>query len=497
MVKLFIPNNLTRAQLDAFRSVEVELGKLSRGNITTGDGVPTETNQLQDGAFYYDYTNLNLYVFRLADKVWRNSTLNAVIDANSQIDAITDNIYTPGVTTIDGDKLTAGSVTADKIIIDDNIEFTSNASGLIFNKTSITDGTHGSFYGRGTNSAGASVAGFAVSSPTSSILFDSSGTFKLVGVDLYTGAQGTPTTFFNTGTTLYAVPADTVNLNITIIGGGGGGANNAPSSGGSGGSGASSSVKMYSGPNGTGTLLETHTAAGGAGATWVDLGLPWGTSRSGIAGQASTVAAGGSGSTAQPMFGTAGSGGGTPGGGYIEYIGAQQNPVVRTGGQNDSGDAGTTVNITTIPSTTQSIAVFIGGGGGGGGGTSTVTAGGAGGAGYASITNPSPDGDVIPITQLNDAWFKEVPVWNSVGGTSGSSTSSSTAVTFGSGAGWYICKGSGVTFYDSSGSSGASSPSFMYFTGTPSAIGQYVWWYSGNNQEFYHWVRSAFQWAKL
>ena len=62
MAKLFIPNDLTRSQLDAFRSIEMELNKLASGGLTTGTGPPTLTSKLQDGSLYYDYTNLNLYV---------------------------------------------------------------------------------------------------------------------------------------------------------------------------------------------------------------------------------------------------------------------------------------------------------------------------------------------------------------------------------------------------------------------------------------------------
>ena len=59
MAKLFIPNDLTRSQLDAFRSIEMELNKLASGGLTTGTGPPTLTSKLQDGSLYYDYTNLN------------------------------------------------------------------------------------------------------------------------------------------------------------------------------------------------------------------------------------------------------------------------------------------------------------------------------------------------------------------------------------------------------------------------------------------------------
>jgi len=73
MAKLFIPNDLTRSQLDAFRSIEIELNKLaSGGSVTTGTGLPTITSNLQDGSLYYDYTNLNLYAFNGID--WNIAT---------------------------------------------------------------------------------------------------------------------------------------------------------------------------------------------------------------------------------------------------------------------------------------------------------------------------------------------------------------------------------------------------------------------------------------
>jgi len=73
--KIYIPNDLTRPQLDAFRSIETELGRLANSSsVSTGDGAPTPTSNLQDGSFYYDYTNLNLYVFRGSDNSWQGST---------------------------------------------------------------------------------------------------------------------------------------------------------------------------------------------------------------------------------------------------------------------------------------------------------------------------------------------------------------------------------------------------------------------------------------
>ena len=64
MSKLLIPHGLSTAELYAFRSIEEELNKLANGgSLTKGSGQPTLTSNLQDGSLYYDYTNLNLYVF--------------------------------------------------------------------------------------------------------------------------------------------------------------------------------------------------------------------------------------------------------------------------------------------------------------------------------------------------------------------------------------------------------------------------------------------------
>jgi hypothetical protein len=419
---------------------------------------------------------------------------NEVIDGNLLVDG-----------TISTQKIAAGAITADRITIDDNIEFTSNASGLVFNKTSLTDGTHGAFYGRGTNALGEPIAGFAVSSPTSSILFDSSGTFRLVGVDLYTGAPGTPTTYNNPGVSYYEVLAGTTELDITVIGAGGGGPNNAANAGYpyrlNGNPGGASTVQMYSGSNGSGSLLATYTASGGGGGPHGT--LPIGNTGTGAAGEPSSKAPGGYGGppNGAPGAGSSGSGGGSPGAYAAYYTNANSDNSVQQAVSLSGGYAGDTISITIVPSGTLSIKVTIGTGGTGGAAGSQYfgywQGGASGGNGHASITDPSPNGDAIPIAQLNEAWFKTVPVWNSVAASATHSSSASTRAYFGSGAGWYNCKGG--YFEDNSGGSTAGAPTFLYFSGTPSVVGYGTANYSPNNNAYLGttYYRPSFKWFKL
>ena len=114
MAKIFIPNNLTRAQLDAFRSVEAELSKLADG-VTTGSGPPIITSNLQDGSLYYDYTNLNLYVFNGVDNTWKGSATQLHIR------------YASNVTNING----SGNVPSASDVTDFSVQ-PYNASGVQF-----------------------------------------------------------------------------------------------------------------------------------------------------------------------------------------------------------------------------------------------------------------------------------------------------------------------------------------------------------------------------
>ena len=112
MSRIFIPNNLSRAQLDAFRSIEAELNRLSNEKtVLTGSGAPTEVNNLQDGSIFYDFTNLNLYVFKLADSSWNDPTLASTNASN----AIAANIYVSGTETINGAVIADGTVTVNEL----------------------------------------------------------------------------------------------------------------------------------------------------------------------------------------------------------------------------------------------------------------------------------------------------------------------------------------------------------------------------------------------
>jgi len=421
MAKIFIPNNLTKPQLDAFRSIEVELNKLS-SNVTTGDGAPTVVSNLQDGAFYYDYTNLNLYVFRESDNSWKDSTA-----------AIADNIYTSGTTEIDGAKVAAGTITANKITIAENIAFTGSTSGLIFGKTSLADTTAGSFYGKSLDAAGNAISGFNISSATSGIYADSSGIMALNNVRLYTGSAGTPLLLLNPGTYATSIASATTVISVTIVGAGAGNQNNMAYNSGTqgnnlGSSGQGSWIEFYSGPvvsgSVTGSLLNISgttrfIAAGGAASTSYTRGST--SAVTGPAGQASSQAnSAGTGygpthsgtTNAVAGHGFRGGGGGGGGGQADTY------PLKNTAVTNIAAAGATISQQFTVPTNTQSVKAFVGtGGSGGAGGNITYTylqgpeqnvitgasysvRGGNGGNGYISIADPNSGGIEVDLVAL-------------------------------------------------------------------------------------------------
>jgi len=427
MSRIFIPNNLNRAQLDAFRSIEVELNRLSNEKtVITGSGAPTEVNNLQDGSIFYDFTNLNLYVFRLSDSTWNDPNLAATNASN----AIASNIYVSGTETINGaviadgtvaaneiatdaittdkiaanaitateiaadaittdkiaanaitaSEIAAGAVTANKITIAENIAFTGSTSGLIFGKTSLADTTAGSFYGKSLDANGNSISGFNISSGTSGIYADSSGIMALNNVRLYTGSAGTALELSNPGTYATSIASATTVISVVIVGAGAGAQNNMPISGAGGqnvgGSGTASWIEFYSGPvvNGSvsGSLLNISgvtrfTAAGGASQSWTF----GGTTGTGPSGQASSQAgSAGAGFAATPLSATTtwvaghGSkgGGGGAGGGSTGTYWANHAATV-------SANAGATISQQfTLPTGTQSVKSFVGTGGSGGSG---------------------------------------------------------------------------------------------------------------------------------
>ncbi|MCP4929498.1 MAG: hypothetical protein GY918_10645, partial [Gammaproteobacteria bacterium] len=291
---------------------------------------------------------------------------DAATDAASKVEVVTDNIYTTDETTIDGGAITAGSIRAEKIAagtitanelasnsvtanaidIDGSISFSDNASGIKFGKSSLADGTAGAFYGRGVVN-GSNVAGFAISSSSSSFSIDSSGTFRMVNAKIYTGQPNVPIVYENpslNGTASYTVSVvpGTTDLDIVVVGAGGGGQSNAAgdqnsSYQNSGSAGGFSRVRCL---DSNGSVVKTIYAAGGAGATYsVQSNL---NSGDGPAGEDSTHGTGGAGgvqptnnyTTSTPSSGTRGSGGGS--GGAFGFNGSPDAIA------NNSGEAGET-----------------------------------------------------------------------------------------------------------------------------------------------------------
>jgi len=428
MSRIFIPNNLNRAQLDAFRSIEVELNRLSNEKtVITGSGAPTEVNNLQDGSIFYDFTNLNLYVFRLSDSTWNDPNLAAANASN----AIASNIYVSGTETINGaviadgtvtaneiatnaitavkivagtitateiaadaittdkiaagaitaSEIAAGAVTANKITIAENIAFTGSTSGLIFGKTSLADTTAGSFYGKSLDAAGNAISGFNISSGSSGIYADSSGIMALNNVRLYTGSAGTALELSNPGTYATSIATSTTVISVIIVGAGAGAQNNMPINLNSqgqnvGGAGTASWIEFYSGPvvsgSVSGSLLNISgvtrfTAAGGASQSWTF----GGTTGTGPSGQASSQAgSAGAGFAATSLSATTtwvaghGSKGGGGGAG-----GGSTGTYWANHKATVSANAGATISQQfTLPTGTQSVKSFVGTGGSGGSG---------------------------------------------------------------------------------------------------------------------------------
>ena len=410
--------------------------------------------------------------------------------------------------TITANEIATGTITSDKITINDNITFSDNSSGLIFGKTSLNDGTPGAFYGRGLDASGASVAGFSISSTNSSLLMDSGGNFRMVNVGIFTGSPGTPQSFLSpsnngSATHIYNLPAGLTDLDIVVQGGGGGGSSNAAGDRpyqNSGAAGGLSSVKCYSGANGTGSLLSTISSAGGTGAVWsVQSNLNTGI---GTAGAASAGAVGGfggpipasTGAASYPGNGSLGSGGGSGG-----AWGANGSADAVT---NNGGGAGGNKNVSSVPSGTGSLILVVGAGGlGGAGGTSNgsiITSGGSGGTGYIIITNPVGGGNEIDLVQMETDLAAlttgAAPSWNY----QGSATAYSTTITtsWGSGAGWYTIKGGiGNKHNDDPALQSHvldNRPWRTYFTGTPTCNGQYQ---QNNNTASYSYT-TPFYWYK-
>jgi hypothetical protein len=315
---------------------------------------------------------------------------------------------------ITAEMLHADAIDAEIITINNNIAFSGQASGLHFGKTSLGDQQAGAFFGR----AG-SVTGFSVSSATSGIYADSTGQVNMNNVRMYAGAAGEPAVFPNTGTFTRNISGNTSAITVIIIGGGGGACNNSNNGTGSspygaraGASGTASWIKWYSGQDGTGTVLGTYNAAGGAGTPAASVGSN-NSSASGRAGQASSKAAGGAGGTygynysgSPPTSGTFGSGGG--GAAAITTNSATFDAPV-----NVQAGAGATISqVLQKPNGAQSIEIRVGIGGAGGQGFSqfiggngnqqgtNITGGGSGGDGWVSVADPNSGGIEVDLLSI-------------------------------------------------------------------------------------------------
>ena len=424
-----------------------------------------------------------------ANDAQTNAEATASGDATAKVAVVTGNIYTTGTTTIDGGKVTTGSIssdqidantitaneiasgaiTADLIDINNYIEFSADASGLRFTKTGLADTTEGLYLGRGLNPTGSSIAGIHVGDASRSFYADTDGNVRLQNVDIYVGPAGSPSEFTSSGT--FEIPAATTTLNITLIGGGGGGPTNAAgdlatSHRVNGGAGSASTIHFYTGSNGTGTLISasTITATGGAGGVW-SVG-PNNSSSDGAAGEDSSAGAGGQGGvgTAAPGNGSRGSGGGSGGSEPFNY---SNNAPSYNGGM-----AGQTVSYSIVrPPTANSMVITLGAGGAGGvplpNNTPTgpgprngaIVDGGDGGMGYASIADPLLSSNSIDLEQME----LDIQALQGGGGTDLSGTADASGV---------------MTHNFNTGANGGTAPSgtglFVLYGGSSYKINGYV-----------------------
>ena len=221
-----------------------------------------------------------------------NAISTASADATSKVAVVTNNIYTPNTTTIDGGVITTGSITAGAILantitadkmaansvravsidLDDTINLLDNNSGIASGKTNLSDfDNEGIYVGNGTDTSGNQISGINVSNGNSVVSFRSDGTFAMAGVDLYgTVTTGTAIEYTSVGT--YTLDISTLstgdNITIEMIGGGGGGGQGAyydytgQEDGFPGADGGDTIAVINNSTNGN----VTYTAAGGTGA---------------------------------------------------------------------------------------------------------------------------------------------------------------------------------------------------------------------------------------
>ena len=337
---------------------------------------------------------------------------NLSVDMAQVTGTLTANQINTGLIT--SDKINAPGISADRIKMDGNIEFQNTQSGIQFGKDSLGSTAAGAFFGR---SGG--VAGFHISSATSGIYADSSGTVALNNVRLYTGAAGSAVEYPNPGQVTQAlnISSLTPRLYLIIIGGGGGSSNNASGTlggGQSGSAGGGSYVQWFTGQNGTGSIIQTTSAEGGAGLTHgqVASNISGGGGAAGMPSSKAAGGAGGAGNGGAGSAGTFGSGGG--GGGGTSGSGNTGNAPV-TGRAAAGITFSQNVDVPIQPGTgnrAQSLKIFVGYGGAGGAGQSQtyndnsgnwsgfdLVAGGNGGNGFVSVADPNAGG--IEVDLLN------------------------------------------------------------------------------------------------
>jgi len=369
------------------------------------DGVATSAFTVDADQFAVGTDGNYPFVYYATDTTINKNGISTVVPAGAYLDA---------------NYIGANEINADKIVIDDNIEFTGSTSGIVFGKTSLADTNEGSFYGRSLDASGNPISGFYISSATSSIYADTAGNLSLNNVKLFTGSAGSKTEFDTTGTHTANLSTLTTVLSVVVVGGGAGACTNgvpsvAAGSNVGGAAGTDSWLEFYDADDGGGTIIGSRITATGGAATSHSVASNTSTASgySGIASSQPSSSGAGGGSywstsltqfnASPPSSGALGGGGG--GAGSQGRNGSATAPV------NVSAASGSTVSQqVTVPSGALSVKIFIGSGGLGGvpsasqygsaGSWSYVHSGGNGGNGYASIADPNSGGIEVDLLDL-------------------------------------------------------------------------------------------------
>ena len=348
-----------------------------------------------DNAFTFDPVNLDqawFYTGTLesptAQKVWIWDTTQDPDAFVEQVEYVDGNLVIAGTLTSDKiqvDDLSALSANLGDVNIDNTLTLTAGGAGFLGGRTNVSQYSDQGFYIARTL-LGDGTKGFEVSHTSvfdgklSGIIHDNDQQMAVINPRILTGgSSGGGSSNITASANIGA--ADSITL--TIIGGGGGGGYGEDDGGGSGraGTGGTTTVKVRANSS-TGTILATLTAAGGQGGRNAHFGR--GSSEGN--GDSTIFGSGGAGgsnnshgsSPASTAYGAGGGGGG----------GDAPSLFDSSGNMGEGGDAGTLVTQTIDTSSAGTVYLEVSIGAGGTGSTGGNTNGANGASGVVSYQSP-------------------------------------------------------------------------------------------------------------